>query len=206
MTTFLADERDALRRRARKARLALSSDMRTDFSQQICAHIIEQSWWKDAHTVALYVPVGSEVDVWPLVSLGLGQGRSVVIPRIVGDGLTGDRLMTFDAVGSDDRSLLSVGPHSIPKTATPDPVSSADISLMLVPAVAIDAAGNRLGGGAGYYDRWLAEARLAASCPHALATVFATQLVGPADHIPTEPHDQPVDAVVTERGFTRFAP
>lgn len=204
MSSPLSDERNALRRRARQARVALPIHTRAEYSQQICAHIVEQTWWKDAASIALYVPVGSEVDIWPLASLGLSEGRLIVIPRIVGDGVTSERLMTFDALRTDDLASLCMGPHSIPETAQPEPVVSIDISLMLVPATAIDAAGNRLGGGAGYYDRWLSAARTLDACPHALGTVFSSQLVRWPDRIPAEPHDQRVDAVVTELGLTRF--
>ena len=75
---------------------------------------------------------------------------------------------------------------------------------MLVPAVAIDLDGNRLGGGAGYYDRWLAAARALSPVPRTLATVFDAQMVHPMSRIPTEPHDQPVDAVVTECNVRLF--
>ena len=78
--------------------------------------------------------------------------------------------------------------------------------FVLVPAVAIDCEGNRLGGGAGYYDRWLAGARAATPVPRTLATVFGGQMVDPMTRIPTEPHDQPVDGVVTERDVSVFGP
>ena len=205
MSSPLTDARVAIRRAARLARMALPSDMRTLFSEQIRAHIVEGELWKCADTVALYVPVGSEVDLWPLVDLALASGRSVVIPRIVGDDLTTDRVMTFDRLRTDNVADLILGPHHIPETPEPDPVLSTDISLVLMPATAIDAQGNRLGGGVGYYDRWLAGARSMAPQPRTLATIFQAQFVAPPASIPAESHDQRVEAVVTETGFTQFA-
>ena len=195
----------AIRRAARLARMALPSDVRTLFSEQIRAHIVEGEWWKRADTVALYVPVGSEVDLWPLVRMALATGRSIVIPRIVGDDLATDRVMTFDRLRTDNIADLISGPHNIPETPEPNPVLSTDISLVLMPATAIDAQGNRLGGGVGYYDRWLAGARALAPQPRTLATIFNAQFVAPPASIPAESHDQRVDAVVTETGCTKFA-
>ena len=204
MSSPLTDARVAIRRAARGARVAIPSDMRTLFSQQIRAHIIDGEWWKSADTIALYVPVGSEVDLWPLVGLAFASGRSIVIPRIVGDDLTTDRVMTFDRLCTDNVVDLILGPHSIPETPDPDPVSSTDISLVLMPATAIDAQGNRLGGGVGYYDRWLAGARALAPQPRTLATIFNAQFVAPPAYIPAQSHDQRVEAVVTETGWTQF--
>ena len=158
----------------------------------------------DAGVVALYVPVGSEVDVWPLVACGLAAGRTMVVPRIVGDGQLTDRVMTFDRLTSALQTDLVRGPHDIPETISPGPVGPQEIDLVLVPAVAIDLDGNRLGGGAGYYDRWLAAARALSPVPRTLATVFDAQMVHPMSRIPTEPHDQPVDAVVTECNVMLF--
>ncbi len=205
MSSSLAEARVALRRAARLARIALPTDTRALFSKQIRAHIVEGEWWREASTVAIYVPVGSEVDLWPLVEMAMASGRRIVIPRIVGDDITADRIMTFDLLRTCEVADLVIGPHSIPETEVPDPVSSAEISLVLMPATAIDSQGNRLGGGVGYYDRWLTEARKLASPPRTIATIFNAQMVAAPGRIPAEPHDQRVDAVVTETGCTQCA-
>lgn len=205
MPSSLTEARVALRRAARLARIALPTDTRAQFSQQIRAHIVAEQWWREASTVALYVPVGSEVDLWPLVEIAMASGLRIVIPRIVGDDITADRVMTFDLLRTCEVADLIIGPHSIPETAVPDPVSSADISLVLMPATAVDSHGNRLGGGVGYYDRWLTEARKLSTQPRTIAAIFNAQMVAAPGRIPAEPHDQRVDAVVTETGCTRCA-
>ena len=71
--------------------------------------------------------------------------------------------------------------------------------LILAPAMAIDAAGNRLGKGGGYYDRALS--LVPRNHPAVVAMVYPTELL---DELPTEDHDRKVDAVVTAHGITRF--
>ena len=153
----------------------------------------------------MYVPMGPEVDVWPLLSVARESGKRVAIPRIV-DRENG--IMTFDLLGpqSDTRTdELVIGAFGIPRAGMADEVGSRDIDLVLVPATAVDIDGNRLGGGAGYYDRWLAAARADASHrPFALGVVFGVQVVS-AGSFQVQTHDQPLDAWVTERGESRNA-
>ena len=190
----------------RAARKSIDPSDRARHSASICAQIEAASQWRGASTISLYVPVASEVDVWPLVATAHAQGREIVIPRIV-DRANG--IMTFDRLSSVDPDVAHdlraydfvEGLFGIPQTRIADEAISDAIDLVLVPATALDVHGNRLGGGAGYYDRWLEAARRAPSPPRALGVVFSAQVL-PASAFPVEPHDQPVDAYVTEHGVT----
>jgi 5-formyltetrahydrofolate cyclo-ligase len=161
--------------------------------------------WSNAGVVTLYVPIEPEVDVWPLVVAANVQ--RVAIPRIV-DRSRG--LMTFDILpartpDSKRAEELTEGMFGIPQARLPNEVLADAIDLVIVPATAVDTEGNRLGGGAGYYDRWLEDARTNTdSPPFALGVVFAGQVVS-AGSFPVEPHDQPLDGLVTEHGLTWFA-
>ena len=86
----------------------------------------------------------------------------------------------------------------VPSAAPGPPELIAGADLVVVPAVAVDRRGNRLGRGGGYYDRSL---ELAGPHPRLLALVDAENLV---DSVPVERHDRPVDAVVTEDGLLDF--
>lgn len=202
-----SEPRGSVRRTIRAARRAIDPLVRERHSALLCARIIETAQWCAAATISLYVPVASEVDVWPLVALAQAQGREIVIPRIV-DRANG--IMTFDRLppvdpdaATDVRAYeLDDGLFGIPQTRIADEVTADNIDLVLVPATALDADGNRLGGGAGYYDRWLQAARRSPTSPRALGVVFSVQVVS-AGAFPTESHDQPVDAFATEHGVTR---
>ena len=98
--------------------------------------------------------------------------------------------------GTED---LVPGFMDIPEpTASCEPVDPQEVDLVLVPGVAFDRQGNRLGYGGGYYDRFLQQC----AAPR-VALAFATQLV---DHVPTEPHDLRVHAVVTDEEVIRIEP
>ncbi len=201
-----SEVRGNVRRTVRAARRSIEPSERVRLSALLCAHIASTSQWSASAMILLYVPVASEVDVWPLVALAHAQGRDVAIPRIV-DSAAG--LMTFDRLprvrgdsATDMRAYDFVdGAFGIPQTRTVDEVTADCVDLVLVPATALDGDGNRLGGGAGYYDRWLERARRSASPPRALGVVFSAQVL-PVGSFPAEPHDQPVDAYVTEHGVT----
>lgn len=81
-----------------------------------------------------------------------------------------------------------------PDPETSLPVALEEIDLLLVPGVAFTRSGRRLGRGGGFYDRLLADPEL---CAVSFGICFALQVV---DNLPTEPHDRPVDRIVTERG------
>lgn len=206
VATDRAAVRGAVRRSTRAARLALDPVDRERYSVTICAHIVSSAEWVSASTVTLFVPMIPEVDVWPLVGRGRAEGKVLAIPRIV-DRAGG--IMTFDRLASESTSEgahgrvdeLVDGMFGIPQARHPDEVGSEEIDLVIVPATALDENGDRLGGGAGYYDRWLSAARRdRARRPLALGAVFAVQVLA-ADTFPVEPHDQCLDAFVTEKGL-----
>lgn len=171
----------------------------------ICAHITSSNEWASASTVTLFVPMVPEVDVWPLVDRGRTEGKVLAIPRIVdraGGIMTFDRLplqMMSDRSGGRADELVD-GLFGIPQARHPDEVGPEEIDLVIVPATAVDENGDRLGGGAGYYDRWLEAARRnPARRPFAIGAVFAAQVLA-AGAFPVEPHDQRLDGFVTEQG------
>ena len=96
---------------------------------------------------------------------------------------------------------LAPGRWSVPEPAAPRWVAAEDVDLALVPGLAFDAAGGRLGHGGGYYDRLLARAEPRIACRAGIA--WACQIV---DRVPTGPHDVRMDWVVTEKEIRRVAP
>ena len=86
--------------------------------------------------------------------------------------------------------------------AVPDPLPSC--SVLLLPALAVDGQGTRLGHGAGYYDRALAGVPGWPSGPLRVAVVHAADLL--AEPLPREPHDAAVDAILTDAGWYRTGP
>jgi 5-formyltetrahydrofolate cyclo-ligase len=134
--------------------------------------------FQEAATVGAYMPLPGEPDIRPLFAL---PGKQFFIPAF--DETYGVYRM---AALSED---LKSGKFRIPEPV--EPVRAKQLDLLLVPGIAFDRHGNRLGRGGGFYDRLLAEYPAAT----AVGLCFDFQLV---DSLPAEPHDRPVDWIVTE--------
>jgi 5-formyltetrahydrofolate cyclo-ligase len=129
--------------------------------------------------VAAYASVGTEPGTAGLLAALTGAGREVLLPLLLPDG-------DLDWARYDGRLLP--GPRGVPHPAGPplgrDAV--ADCALLVVPALAVDRSGTRLGRGGGAYDRALGR-----TSGHVVAALHRGELV---DHLPAEPHDRPVHA------------
>ncbi len=143
--------------------------------------------------VAGYWPVGFELDGRPLL-LGLSAaGWALALPVVTAP----DAPLAFRSWRPDD--LLVAGGYGIPEPAPSAPLVRP--AVVLVPLLAFDRAGHRLGQGAGHYDRTLAALRMPGSAPVlAVGLAFAAQEV-PA--VPASVHDQRLDWIVTEQGAIR---
>jgi 5-formyltetrahydrofolate cyclo-ligase len=137
-------------------------------------------------TVALYAPKGSEVDPGALDAALRARGVTIVYPRIV----DGQRLLSFHRAGLDELVVARFGLRE-PRADDATRVALDQIAAFVVPVLAFDRDGGRIGWGHGHYDATLAAA------PNALRVglAFACQLV---DHIDHEPHDIRLHHVITE--------
>lgn len=137
--------------------------------------------------VSGYWPIGSEIDPRPLMQKLAQAGAKLALPRIDEDGTMSFRLWyERDPLEQGAFGLLEP-PHSAPR---------AQPTLILMPLLAFDKVGNRIGYGKGHYDRALASLR-ADGRIFACGLGFHGQMM---DELPAEPHDQPLDWAVTERG------
>ena len=143
--------------------------------------------WRKATIVAGYVSLGDEADVAPLLGQLAGQGVDLVLPAVAGR----DAALEFRRWKPEDPLesglFATQHPGETAERATPD--------LLLVPLLAYDLEGGRLGYGGGYYDRTL-EALRAAGPVTAVGIGYAAQRM---DGLPRETHDQPLDWIVTEQ-------
>lgn len=147
-------------------------------------------------TVAGYVGVGTEPPTRPLLAALADRGARVLLPVVRPEG----RLDW--AVAGPEGSELVVGPLGLLEPSGPALGSAAvrEAGLVLVPALAVDRAGHRLGRGGGYYDRALATLSRTVLL---VAVVFDEELL---DEVPVEQHDRPVGGVLTPSGLLMFTP
>ena len=138
--------------------------------------------------LAGFVAVRAELDPAAALDEARRQGARIALPRGADDRTP---RLRFHLAGHDQ---LAPGRFGIPEPSADLPeVGAGDIDLMLVPGLAFDGAGHRLGTGGGYYDEWLEQAGPAR--PHVVGLAYDFQVV---DACPSEPRDQTVDAVVTD--------
>jgi 5-formyltetrahydrofolate cyclo-ligase len=140
--------------------------------------------------VAGYAAIGSEVDPFPVMAALGTQGHPLCLPRTEGNSLV------FRAWTPGD-------PLVIGRMNVPEPDAKAEErrpDMLIVPLLAFDRDGHRLGYGAGYYDRYLRDAR-AKRTIRAIGIAYAGQEV---EQLPREANDEPLDAVVTETRVIRF--
>jgi 5-formyltetrahydrofolate cyclo-ligase len=180
----------ALRARLLARRSALGADERARASLLICERVGALPEVVAARAVAGFAAFGSEVDVDPLLAELRARSVQVHLPWVDGERL---RL----AAVADPSAELALGWRGVREPRDHRPVPLALLDAVIVPALAFDARGARLGYGGGHFDRLLGELQPAAV---AIGVAFDPQIV---DALPTDAHDRPVDVVVTERRVIR---
>lgn len=182
----LATEKTLVRAFARSRVAALSASARAGQAQRLIARIHEFLPWQSARTVLLFAPLADEVDVWPLAAEALTAGKVVALPGF--DEIAGSYVARQIRDPAADVIAGRFGVRE-PRATCPV-VAFAALDLVLVPGVAFDCFGNRLGRGKGFYDRLLALIPDAVSC----GVGFDEQVV---PELPVEPHDVKLHYVLT---------
>ena len=153
MTTDLNSQKIALRKQIRTLLQKISPEAREAASAQIRAQLKGQSIWKNAGSILFFAPVSDEVDVWPLLEESLNTGKTAALPRFD----LADRSYVAGRV-RNLRSEIVRGEFGIREPASQcSEIPFGRFDLVLVPGVAFDLHGHRLGRGRGFYDRLLSE-------------------------------------------------
>lgn len=167
----------------------ISQSCGKELSGRLCEKITSLDEYKLADAVLLYFPTRTEHDLTPLVSDALRQSKKVAFPVSNTDSLT---LSFYEISSLDD---LSSGAYGIPEPSSASaPIRPTKNTLCIVPALAVDKDGYRLGYGKGYYDRFLEDFEGVTLC-----AVFSDLLCNSLPRLDT---DIPVQIIVTERGAT----
>jgi 5-formyltetrahydrofolate cyclo-ligase len=165
-------------------RSARSEAERREAGSALARHAASR--WPAPRLVAAYLSVGTEPPTGPLLDHFIDAGATVIVPVVDGDDL--------DWAEFSPATQLVAGPLGINQPAGQrlGAAKLAEADLVLLPALAVDRRGNRLGRGKGYYDR-----ALAAVTGPPVAIVYDEEYV---ELVPAEPHDRPVDGVLRPAG------
>lgn len=190
----LAEQKCALRREMRARREQLSPNFVERAARAALMNLQNSPEWQRAEQIALFAAFAGEIPTHPVFSEARKAGKRVSVPRMEA-APDGRSPLSFVEIESWDD--LHAGRWGVPEPATQLLAHELDpATLVLVPGLAFDRQGHRLGMGKGYYDRALA----ALALPLRFGFAFEFQLV---TAVPSDPMDQKVVAIVTEHAFHR---
>ncbi len=176
-------DKKALRKEIRDKKRQMTEAEICRASQKLGERFLASSQYKNAKTIYGYLPYNQEVRTVSMLEQALKDGKRVAVPKVYGEE------MRFIYIS--DFSLVEKGYAGIPEPIADDPVADDPMALVLMPGLAFDAQGHRIGYGGGFYDRFLAEE------PNhpTLALCYDFQML---PDIETESYDIPVDCVLWE--------
>ena len=177
-----SEEKKLLRREIRLRKAAMSEAGKDAAAVSVAAQVEALGQYADAQTVLAYCAMPDEVGTAELIARAYACGKTVALPVVVGDCL---ELRRYDP------SRLRPGYRGILEPSDEaERVSPAEVDLAVIPGMAFDPEGHRLGRGGGFYDRLIPQLH----CP-LVGICFSCQLV---PSIPLEPFDLPVDLVISD--------
>ena len=170
-----------LRRSIREQKRAMTEEEIVSRSEKLAELFLSSEAYRNAKTIYGYLPYNQEVRTVPMLEQAMKDGKRVAVPKCYGDE------MKF--LFMDDLSKVEKGYAGIPEPIADEPVADDETALVLMPGLAFDPQGHRIGYGGGFYDKFLAQE------PNhpTLALCYEFQML---EHLETEEFDIPVDTVL----------
>ena len=162
---------------------AMTPEQIESASQRLCEKLFETAFYRETKSLYAYLSYNQEVRTQTILERAQEDGKRIAVPKVVGED------MVF--IWLDDLIAVSNGYCGIPEPISDGPIANDETALILMPGLAFDPQGHRMGYGGGFYDRYLAVH------PHhpLVALCYDFQLF---DHLETESHDIPVDLVISD--------
>ena len=174
-------DKQALRKEIRDKKRAMTEAEIVAASQRLAELFVASEAYRQAKTIYGYLPYNQEVRTVPMLEQALADGKRVAVPKCYGDE------MRF--IYLEDLSQVEKGYCGIPEPIADEPVADDKTALVLMPGLAFDPQGHRMGYGGGFYDKFLEKE------PNhpTIALCYEFQML---EHLETEAHDIPVDTVL----------
>ena len=174
-------EKTELRKWIRIQKRAMTPEQIETASRILADEFFATSYYQEAGTIYGYMPYNQEVRTTPILQQALLDGKKVAVPKVYGD--------TMRFVYLDDLSAVAPSEMGIPEPVADEPVADDPTALVLMPGLAFDSKGNRMGYGGGFYDKFLANEPQHPT----VALCYEFQMV---ESIPTDDYDIPVNCVL----------
>ena len=189
-TGLTKQDKTQLRQQYKQIRKQLTADQVASRSRQIAQRLFASPLWQQSRTIMLYLSFQNEVATREIYQQGWQAGKTMLLPICApSGGLMEMSILTSFAQLVPNRYGIDELPEGLQRLIDP-----AEIDLALIPGIAFDRSGNRLGFGAGYYDRYLP--RLRPDVPR-VALAYECQLH--SESLPADQYDLPMDHIVTEK-------
>jgi 5-formyltetrahydrofolate cyclo-ligase len=187
----IEEAKAALRIRARAQRSAIAAAVRPEAARAATQHFLAGVPLAQTDIVAVYWPIREELDCRPLLTRLMDSLQPVCLPVVLGEEQPLDMRLWEQGTPLYPSGFGTLAPSEMAPRVEPD--------VIVVPLLGFDKDGTRLGYGGGYYDRTLADM---AKKPRLVGFAFAAQELA---SVPREPHDRPLEAIVTELGIRHFS-
>lgn len=174
-------DKNILRQQIRQRKRQMTEDEIVSASRRLGERLLEHPLYQQAGTVYGYLPFNQEIRTIPMLCQAMLDGKRIAVPKVFGDR------MRF--IYLDDLSAVERGYSGIPEPIANEPIAQDSRALVLVPGLAFDCRGYRVGYGRGFYDRFLAQ-----EPEHpTIGLCYAFQLM---DWLENDEFDVPVDHVL----------
>lgn len=171
----------ALRAEIRAQKRAMTEEEIVTRSEKLMELFLSSDAYRNARSIYGYMPYNQEVRTVPMLAQALRDGKRVAVPKVYGDTMRFLWITEFDAMEKSS--------FGIPEPIADEPVADDETALVLMPGLAFDPHGHRIGYGGGFYDKFLES-----EPDHpTLALCYAFQML---DYLEVESHDIPVDTVL----------
>lgn len=174
-------DKKELRQAIRERKRAMTEEEIVERSAALGKAFAASALYTKAETIYGYLPYNQEVRTVPMLEQALLDGKKVAVPKVIGEE------MVF--IYLDDLTQVEKGYAGIPEPVADGPVAADEYALVLMPGLAFDPKGHRIGYGGGFYDKFL---QREPNHP-TLALCYEFQML---EHLETEAHDIPVDCVL----------
>ena len=177
-------DKKALRREIGAKKRALTEQQIIDRSRVLAGKLYETPIYRDCKSLYAYLSFNQEVRTNPIIERAWADGKRVAVPKVIGSEMVFIWIDSFD-------NLAPQGAFNITEPIENGPVADDETALILMPGLAFDPQGHRVGYGGGYYDRYLA---VQPNHP-TVALCYDFQLY---DRLDVDDYDVPVDVVITD--------
>jgi len=178
---MVAEEKRILRKNVLAIRDSLTAEEATELSKEIEKKLFEEEHFKNARTVAFYIPKGNEVDTRKMIERAMNDGKEILVP-VTNDEITMCKLTSLSELVPGRFGVLE------PKRREPE---DRQPDVVIVPGVVFGLCMHRIGYGKGYYDKYLKKTKA-----YRIGICYDFQVV---EKLPNHPHDEPMDIIITDK-------